>query len=221
MGFFRRLGNIVSANLHEVLERCENPELLLRHAIRGMEEALRSAMLAAARVVAHERLVERQREAARHAAASWRSRAEAAVRAGDDGAARQALRRQYEQQALAETLARQLADVAQVSARLRQQIESLRLRLQEARSACDLLVARKRVADARLSLAGSLRAAPALFEPHAESTHFARRIEQAELEAEVLVDLSEGFDTPADAWRDHEATAWTERELAHLKHPAP
>lgn len=36
MGIFRRLSDIVTANVHDMLDKAENPEKMLKQIIRGM-----------------------------------------------------------------------------------------------------------------------------------------------------------------------------------------
>lgn len=40
MGLFKRISDIISANLNEMLDQEENPEKLLKQAIREMETAM-------------------------------------------------------------------------------------------------------------------------------------------------------------------------------------
>ena len=39
MGLYRRFGDIISANLNELLDRFEDPEKMLRQVVREMEES--------------------------------------------------------------------------------------------------------------------------------------------------------------------------------------
>ena len=57
MGLFRRFGDILSANLNDLVDRFEDPEKMLRQAIREMEQAVASGLNSAAKVVANERLL--------------------------------------------------------------------------------------------------------------------------------------------------------------------
>ena len=81
MRLFRRIGDIISANLNEVVERFEDPELGLKLAIREMEEAVDSAFDGAVKTVANEKLLARQRCLPIRAAAGPRIRTPAPSRA--------------------------------------------------------------------------------------------------------------------------------------------
>ena len=220
MGFFRRLRNVVSANLYDLLECCENPERLLRHAIRGMEEALRAALAGAAKVLAHEHLLERQRADAQADGAAWRRQAEAAVRAGDDEAARQALRRAHEQQMLASVLAFQHSEAAAASRKLRRQVEALRRRLQEARRERDLLIARRRALAARRHVLGAFSDLPLDTDGFQEFERMARKVREGEAEADALAELAAVSVGPEGNVAEREAAAWIEAELGGIKRAA-
>lgn len=216
MGLIRRIGRIIRSNTNALLDRCEDPELLLDQAIRDMEAALHSALAGAAKVVAHERLLDRQRTAAEREVAECRRHAEAAVRAGNDGDARQALRRQHDLSQLAATLTDQGAEAAAASRKLRRQIEKLRQRLLSARRERDLLIARQRAAEARRHLFGVLSDAPADLEGAQEFSRMAHRIQVAEAETDALAELSSNIWLDDDAL-EKETDAWVERALQALK----
>lgn len=55
MGLFKRISDIVSANLNDMVERFEDPEQMLRQAIREMEEAIGRAKPDVARAMANEK----------------------------------------------------------------------------------------------------------------------------------------------------------------------
>ena len=217
MGFFRRVRNIVSANCYELLERCENPLLLLDQAVRDMEQAVRTALAGAAKVVAHERILDRQRAAAEREARESRARAEAAVRGGDEAGARHALRRQYDCEQLAAELAEQCAQTAAASGKLRRQVENVRRRLQSARRQRDVLVARQRAAEARRQLLDVLGELPMELSGFQEFNRLSAKVERNEAEADALRELT--GESPADdrGEQDRAAADWIEAELRVLK----
>jgi phage shock protein A len=66
MGMFRRARDILSANISDLVERLEDPEKILRQVIREMEDAVLAALRGAARVVAEEKLLQRELDICRH-----------------------------------------------------------------------------------------------------------------------------------------------------------
>ena len=59
MRLFQRIGDIIAANLNDLVDRFEDPEVMLKQAIREMETMIESATGGAARAIAGERLLAR------------------------------------------------------------------------------------------------------------------------------------------------------------------
>src|SRR5436190_74324 len=96
MGIFKKINDIISANLNDLTDSWENPEQMLRQAIREMEESIGAATRETARALANEKLLGKELEKNRSQARRWEERAEQAVSAGDDELARKALKRKKE-----------------------------------------------------------------------------------------------------------------------------
>jgi phage shock protein A len=190
MGILQRLTDILSANVNELLERYEDPELLLKQAIREMEAAVGSALENAVKVVAEEKLLARQLSTEESTAALWRERANAAVKRGDDEAARTALIRKREHEAVSTALAKQLEEAATLGQSLRRQIESLRRRTEDARRKLVLLTARQHAAQARQRLLVEFSAAPVGEHAFQKFERLCRKVERTEAEAEALAELT-------------------------------
>jgi phage shock protein A len=213
MRLLSRLTDIVSANLNELIERYEDPELLLKQAVCEMDESLRAALENAVKVVAHEKLLARQLAAEEAAAGSWHAQATAAVQRGDEEAARAALRNKRERESVIAKLSQQLAEATAAGQTLRRDIEALRLRTDEARRKLTLLAARQRAAEARQRLLREFNAAPLGDEAFAKFERMCRKVEAAEAEAEALAELS-GRKLPQPPAPE---TADVEAELKELK----
>lgn len=219
MGIFRRAGDIVAANLNDLIDRFEEPEKMLRQAVREMDEAIERASTAAARSLASEKLLARELAQHERHSADWQSRAAAAVAAGDDELARRALKRRCEHDCLAGALREQLAAARESNARLRRQIDAMHAKRADARRKLATLSARHAVARARRSL----QTAGAAVDSSAFNRfeRLSEQVELAEAEAEALVELSgaadpvEQFDAAAAARGEA-----IEAELAALKQAA-
>jgi phage shock protein A len=218
MGLLQRLSDLLSANINELLERYEDPELLLKQAIREMEGAVGAALENAVKVVAEEKLLARQLSTEESAVATWRERAAAAVQRGDDEAARIALRRKREHEAACAALARHLEEAANLGQSLRAQIEALRLRTNDARRKVVLLTARQRAAAARERLLLAFSAAPAGEHAFQKFESLCRKVERSEAEAEALAELT-GHDSSLElvAAGKSAASEEIEAELCALK----
>ena len=149
MRLFRRIGDIVSANLNEMIDHFEDPEKMLKQAVREMERAVTAALDAAVKVVANEKLLAKQLAENRRQADRWHDRAGQAVDAGDDALARRALTRKVQHEELVAALEDQQAAATETSRKLRRQIDGMRAKLAEAKRKLATLTARKRAAEAR------------------------------------------------------------------------
>ena len=93
MGIFQRISDILSANMNELTEKFEDPEKMLKQAIREMEDSIADVTQQTAKAMAHEKTLSRELQRNRAGSEEWQQRAVKAVEAGDDGLARKALAR--------------------------------------------------------------------------------------------------------------------------------
>ena len=155
MRLFRRIGDIVAANLNDLVDRFEDPEVMLKQAIREMETMIEQATAAAARAIAAERLLARDLVDHQEKAGRWQARAEEAVRTGDDDLGRQAIARGLEHQAILLTLAEQQSSAERTAQALRDQILAMRAKQAEARRKLASLSSRRQMVDVGRALRGS------------------------------------------------------------------
>jgi phage shock protein A len=101
MSIFSRISDIVTANLHALLDRAENPEVMLEQMIREMEESHARARRYAAAAIAAESRPRRDRDDNRGQVEQWKARAQEALAAGREELARRALARKQEHDVLA------------------------------------------------------------------------------------------------------------------------
>jgi phage shock protein A len=191
MGLFKRVSDIISANLNEFTEGLEDPEKMLKQAIREMEQSIEEATQQAAKALAQEKLLARELGRNREQAEQWETRAKTAVEAGDDGLARKALVRKSEHDKLVAALDDQLKLARDANQSLLHQLEGMRAKLAEAKRNLATLVARQHAADFRRRMERE----PAVFNADADANAFAKfdrlksKVEQAEAEAEAMAEL--------------------------------
>lgn len=215
MGLFQRVSDIVSANLNDLVDRCEDPEKMLRQAIREVEAAIDQAMDAAARAIASEKLLVKELAHHEEMAAGLLKQAEQAVERGDLDRARRALRAKIEHQRLHRSLEGELESATGASQAIHRQVEAMRGKLAEARRKLALYSARKRVAQARRrfhSGRNGLRT-----EAFARFERMEERIRETEAEAEAMAEVGGrgGACEPGDEEARRELEV--EEELAALK----
>lgn len=91
MGIFSRLGDIISANMNDILDRAEDPAKMIRLIIMEMEETLVEVRASAARTIADQKEARRNLQRLDAAQASWAEKAELALSKDRDDLAKAAL----------------------------------------------------------------------------------------------------------------------------------
>lgn len=221
MGLFKRISDIITANLNEMTEGLEDPEMMLRQAVREMEESISDATQETAKVLANEKLLVKELSANRQQALEWQRKAEMAVESDDDGLARKALARKNEHQKLVTALEDQLKSAQDATKTLKHQLDGMQAKLAEAKRNLATLSARKKAADFRKKMHTSaldLENASLSDDAFSKFDRLKERVERAEAEADALAELRGGSpsadvdDTPSSAAEDS-----LDAELAALK----
>lgn len=189
MGLLKRMSGLVTANLSDLIDQCEDPEKMLKQAVRDMETALGQLMDGAARAIAHHRLLSRQLSEQREAVSRCAKLAEAAVARHDDEAARSELLRKAEHQRLVDALSRQVTMADALDQRLRRQVMAMRIRLAEARRKLVDITARNRAAAAQRKFVEHLPDETCAGRAWSSFDTMCARVEQSEAETEALLEL--------------------------------
>jgi len=92
MGIFDRMNLLLRANINDLLNRAEDPAKMLDQILRDMEAALTDVRAQVAELVAQQRAIEADLQRATAMRDEADAKARAAVQAGNDDLARQALR---------------------------------------------------------------------------------------------------------------------------------
>jgi phage shock protein A len=190
MGLFKRMSDIISANLNDMAEQYEDPEKMLKQAVYEMESSIDEARRNVARSMASEKVVAKELAENQRHATQWQSRAEAAVGAGDDQLARKALSRKQEYEKIVAALADQHVAAVEASTTLRRQLDGMQAKLAEAKRRLGTLSARQKAANVRAKMAlGTID--PQLNEDaFAKFDRMREKVEMAEAEAEALRELA-------------------------------
>jgi phage shock protein A len=217
MGIFSRISDIFTANLNALLDRAENPEVMLEQMIREMEDGLARARRYAAVAIAAENRLRRDRDDNRGQVERWQARAREALAAGREELAWRALARKQEQDVLARNLEEEHDQAVQASQSARMALAALEARLAEARRKQQVLLARHRTAQVRVEVYRHLEvgrthfgASLARFDRHAD--RLSQRVEELAAEAE-LHDLA-GLEAE---FTDLERRRAVDRELEAMK----
>jgi phage shock protein A len=152
MGIFTRISDIFTANLNALLDRAENPEVMLDQMIREMEDGLARARRYAAVALAAEGRLRRDRDDHRERAERWKARAREALAAGREEMARRAIAGKQKHDALSRSLEEEYAEGVQASESALKALQTLESRLVEARRKQRVLLARHRTAQVRIDV---------------------------------------------------------------------
>ncbi|WP_027718482.1 PspA/IM30 family protein [Desulfovirgula thermocuniculi] len=145
---FKRLKDLLEANITDLINRAEDPEKMLNLYIERAAEELKEFNVQVNRAVADELTLRRKIESTEKEIASWAAQAKVAVQQGRDDLARVALERKQEAQLNLESYRAQLAEQQKVVAELRENYRLLEEKLRRAKEERDQLVIRKRRAEA-------------------------------------------------------------------------
>jgi len=218
MGIFSRIATLIKSNLNDLISRSEDPEKMLNQIVVDMNEQLVEARKQVASSIADEKRLEKQAQDESGKASEWERRAMLALRAGDENLAKEALARKKEHETLRDQFQEQWQKQKQAVEQLKLALRALNNKIEEAKRKKNLLIARKKRAEAQRTISetmSGLRNASA-FEAF---DRMAGNIERMEAEAEAAAEMHEQFtgDTLATKFSELEATHGVDDELVQLK----
>lgn len=217
-GIFSRLATLIKSNINDLISRSEDPEKMLNQIVIEMNSQLLEAKKQVAASIADEKRLQKQVEQEAAKAAEWERRAMLAVRANDDNLAKEALARKKEHETLRDQFHDQWQKQKAAVDQLKLALRVLNGKIEEAKRKKNLLIARKKRAEAQKAIQetmSGLRNASA-FEAF---DRMASKIEQMEAEAEASAQLNEEYtgDVLAHKFAELEASHGADDELIALK----
>lgn len=159
MGLLDRMTTLVRANINDLLDWAEDPEVMLNQILRDMEDQIGQAREQVAAMMAQETELENDLADAQKQATAWNERAELAVRHQQDALAREALARMNDATAHVTAYQQQLEGQRAFVTRLRTQLDALKSKYDNAMSNRDVLIARHRRAQAQQQVSTALQGA--------------------------------------------------------------
>src|SRR5579864_9177503 len=159
MALLERVATLIRANLNDLVDKAEEPEKMIKQVILDMQNQLLQVKTQVAIAIADQHLLMKKQQENEQAGDEWVRKAELAVAKGQDDLARAALERSMTAKSMATSFAEQVADqTAQVDS-LKTALRKLELKLQEAQSKSDVLIAQhrrsralSRASDARMAI---------------------------------------------------------------------
>jgi phage shock protein A len=144
MALLDRVATLVRANLNDLIDKAENPEKMLKQVILDMENQFLQVKTQVAIAVADLHLLEKKKKENAEKHGEWMRKAELAVAKHDDELARAALERALSFQQMTDSFDQQIADQEVQVESLKGALKRLELKLVEARSKADMLIAQHR-----------------------------------------------------------------------------
>ncbi len=218
MGFFSRLADVIKSNLNDLISKAEEPEKMLDQVVADMRSQLVEAKKQVAVAIADEKKLEKQYKREQATVDEWEKKAMLAVRAGDDGLAKQALARQKQHHDIAEQYRMQWEKQAHAVEQLKVALRALNNKIEEANRKKAVLIARKRRADAMRSIEETMSG---MKEASAFETfeRLERKVDQAEAEADAASELNKEMtgDVLKQKFEELEGDAGADEALLALK----
>lgn len=216
MGIFSRIGDIIRANINDLLDKAEDPVKMVKQMVIDMQEAVTKATAALAQAMAQEKKLQRDYEKYVALSAEWENKALLALQAGNEDLARKALVKKNEAEQQAAQYKQMYEQAAQTTATLKQQVEQLKTKLDEARMKESMLIARSQAAKAQKEIAKNI----STFDHSSIFSKFSKfedKILKQEAEAQALTQLAEGSLSLDDEFKKLSSNSSVEDDLIKLK----
>lgn len=214
MGILERISNILRANINDLLDQAEDPEKMIDQIIRDMEGAIRDAKAQVAEMIAQEKMIKRDMERSQELAEEWARKAELAVKKGRDELALEALKRKNDHQAHADVYRQQWEAQKAGVEKLKQELEELEAKYEDAKRKRNVLIARRKRALAQAQIVETSQRLDTI-DYGAELERMERRILEEEARAEAVAELEE--ESIEEQFAALEVDEELQQELAALK----
>lgn len=216
MGVIDRVSRLVRANVNDLLDQAEDPEIMIDQILRDMESNIADGRKQVAAMIAQEKELEYERDETTKLADAWGDKARRAVEAGKDDLAREALRRQKDYADNAALYEQQLTVQKEAVGRLKSQLSQLEAKYDSTRSQRDAMVARQKRARAQAQIAESLGSSTfSPLDPSADLDRMERKIRSQEARTAAMLEMQE--DSIEAQFEELDYDADIESRLAELK----
>jgi len=214
MNLLERVLTLVRANLNTMVEKADDPEMVLKQLQLDMRNQLVQVKTQVATAIAESHKLQSRSKAKQLEADACMHKAEHAIQHNNDEAARTALTRYNDTLKLVQRYQQQQKEQEQVIATMRNALRKLEAKLAEVETTIDLLVARKRNALLQQRVFDTL-SKTGTYKDTERATRAQDAVVEAEARARALADLHQrDLDTQLD---DLSAEQTIEEQLHQLK----
>ena len=159
MTIFKRVRDIITASIHEMLTGIEDPEKMVHQMIREMEQSIAEMRKNAASSIGMQKMVERRLLKAIEEQAAWQENAELAVKQGKDKLAKKALKKKRSYNEVLHALEAELSEQKRIVSHIKDELRLVEEKVQETRMKRETLISKKRAAETKRRLIESMERA--------------------------------------------------------------
>ncbi len=214
---FKRINDVITANLNDLIDKVEDPERMVKQIIREMEDNISHAKESVIDAIASEKQLGKELENHQQQSAGWLKRAETAMAGGNEALARQALASKHEHDNIAESLEASWTSAKNTSMHLKTQLGRLEAKLEEAKLKKGSLVARQRANQARHHMDKTLANARVGLELDESFGRMEDSVQSMENRLAAAEDLNHNYSEAEREFMKMEVNTAVEEELANLK----
>jgi phage shock protein A len=226
-----RIGQLVRANINDLLDSAEDPEKMLDQLVRDFTNNIAEAEEAVAQTVGNLRLLEDDQREAQQAQQEWTDKARAAARKADEERAagktadadrftelaKIAIRRQISFENQVKTFETQIAQQTELTDQLKDGLNKLRVKREELVQKRDELVSRAKMATAQRQVQEAVREV-SVMDPTSELNRFEERIRREEAMARGMQEVAaSSLEQEFASLEDADTEAEVEARLAGLR----
>lgn len=196
MGLLKRMSDLIRSNVNDVLDKAEDPRKILEQTILDMEGEHKKAKKMLLETLTLLKQSEKQRDGHQKSAQDWENKAMAALKAGNEDLARQALAEKAKIDELHKEAQQGVQQQSAYTDELKRSLSELEAKINEARKKRDELLARLSAAELKKKQAdmqqGGLEKRDAVRDTSAFDTfdRMVNRIETSEAEIEARRELA-------------------------------
>ena len=216
MAIFERVGDLLKANINDILDKAENPEKMVKQIIIDMETQVNKATQGLGAAMGSEKQALKQLESAKISSEDWTKKAKLALQSGNEELAKKAL----EQKAIVDQNIGQFQTsydmMSTQTAQLKDQVRQLKSKLEEARMKQTMLIARSQMADAQKTISASLGSTDSK-SAFSKLDKMEQKVNAKEAEAQAFTEMAGDDTSVADEFAALEKESAVDDELAKLK----